>query len=255
MRTEPVRTSVGVLESDMRYPRLIRRIRALMIDSLILIGSICVWWLTIPYIVEASLIVKLGVPLLVLFILEPGLVAWTGGTVGHHIMGLRVQRAVSQANLGLVRATIRGVLKMLLGEFSLIFVLVTARHQAIHDSVTRSVVVLKNPAAVADYDRLEVRAEETTAYVYPSGFRRFVFIVLYFLLACLLLVVAMQLGLSRQCLLYERCTRVEYVASGLMGFAWFGVFGTIIVMGWRARLYGCRRKVRDVPRNRLNTTP
>jgi hypothetical protein len=38
---------------------------------------------------------KIAVLLLMLFLLEPGVVAWSGGTPGHHIMGIRESSAIS----------------------------------------------------------------------------------------------------------------------------------------------------------------
>jgi uncharacterized RDD family membrane protein YckC len=95
--------------------------------------------------------------------LEPGLVSWTGGTIGHHLMGLRVRDALEDRNIGLIRATIRAASRTLLGWISIMFILVTSKHQAIHDYISRAVVVLRNPDVVPESERLVERAP-------PEGF-------------------------------------------------------------------------------------
>ena len=62
------------------------------------------------------------VPLLVL---EPGLVAYTGGTIGHHLRGLRVRRVGEDRTLNLVLACVRFLIKFSLWWLSLVFVPLT----------------------------------------------------------------------------------------------------------------------------------
>src|SRR5436190_8207282 len=100
---------------------------------------------------------KIG-PLVAGFLaLEPGLVSWTGGTIGHHLMGLRIRDVVEDRNIGLIRATIRAVSRALLGWVSLVFILVTRKHQAIHDYISRTVVVLRNAAELPASERCAER--------------------------------------------------------------------------------------------------
>lgn len=71
------------------YPRLIRRVRAILVDSIILpvvmfgfvmVGSAA--GVSDGYAKFALLIVPI-------FVLEPAMVAVTGGTIGHHLLGVR----------------------------------------------------------------------------------------------------------------------------------------------------------------------
>jgi uncharacterized RDD family membrane protein YckC len=154
------------------YPRLIKRVRAVLIDSVL-----------VPVSVVATLILgdALGVAhptgkLLLLigpvFVLEPGLVAITGGTVGHHLQGIRVARIGGESNINIFAATLRFVLKIVLGWLSFIFVLTTARHQAVHDLVARSVVIHKDPRGLPAFEVLAERSLDDTIFEYPPGWRR-----------------------------------------------------------------------------------
>ena len=164
------------------YPRLIRRVRAILIDSVLL-----------PVAVFGALILgdalgvshtygKLALILVPIIVLEPGLVALTGGTVGHHLLRIRVATIDGQRNISFFAATIRFIAKLLLGSLSLIFVLTTKKHQAVHDLLARSVVVHKDPSALPAYEILAERTPESEAYLYPSAWRRVLVIFGYWVL-------------------------------------------------------------------------
>jgi hypothetical protein len=84
------------------YPRLVKRVRAVLIDS-VLVPVVAITSLGVGYglgvtdFLWRALLV--GVPV---FILEPGLVTITGGTVGHHLVGIRVQRKDGSGNLNII---------------------------------------------------------------------------------------------------------------------------------------------------------
>jgi uncharacterized RDD family membrane protein YckC len=238
--------STTATDSVVFYPRLIRRIRAMLIDTLIVILLLFAWMLALPYFPEGNVVLKVGILLLALFVLEPLLVALTGGTPGHHVMGIRVRDASMKTNLGIVRATVRAIVKGVLGWLSFILVLVTARHQAIHDYVTSSIVVLKNAQDLPAYDRLQARREDTQVYEYPSRLRRLAVVVLYNIVGVILLTLAINSALSNSCMFDEQCTTLETIVSNAITLLWLGWIATSIVLGWRGMLYGCRRKSRGL---------
>ena len=146
------------------YPRQIRRVRAILCDSVLL-----------PIIVFGTLIIgdasgvshlygKVALALVPIFILEPGLVAFTGGTIGHHLFKIRVAKTSGYGNINIVAATVRFVVKMLLGWLSLIFVLTTRKHQAGHDLLARSVVIHANPSALTFYSNHYGLSEQPAIY-------------------------------------------------------------------------------------------
>ena len=207
------------------YSRLIRRVRAVLIDSVILpvtLLSILVLGDTLGVSDAYGKVMLIAIPVL---ILEPGLVALTGGTVGHHLLGIRVAKQDGSGNINVFAAAVRFAVKLLLGWLSFILVLTTAKHQAVHDLVVRSIVVVKNPDELPVHEVLSERTLETDAYLYPSAWRRIVVIALYWVLATAILAA---LG-----------PNVVFDIAWLLGLGW------ITVRGWNGRLFGCMRCPRE----------
>lgn len=140
------------------YPRLLRRVRAVLIDYIIFVALFLGWIAAFNVMEDANTVTKVAPLLLGLAVLEPGLVAWTGGTIGHHLMGLRIRDAAKDRRIGFLRACVRALARGLLGAVSFLFVLLTRKHQAIHDSLSRTIVVLKRPAEVAAAEKFAERA-------------------------------------------------------------------------------------------------
>lgn len=227
------------------YPRLIRRVRAALIDSvLILLGffagvaAVGLSGVEQPY----AKLVFLLVPVL---ILEPVLVAFTGGTVGHHLMKIRVGKAGGAGNINLFAAMLRFVVKLLLGWLSFVFILVTRRHQAVHDLVAGSRVVLKTTDALPAYEVLAERMDDSEHYVYPPRWRRVLIIFGYVLLSLFAVEIIAAMFMSRSCLDAHRCSNVDAIVSVILDVLWLVCFGWLVVQGWNGRLYGCRRRRRE----------
>jgi uncharacterized RDD family membrane protein YckC len=143
-------------QQELRYPRLIRRIQAAIIDGAIL----SIAFFTAGVIISAYEIhggLKASIVALLLIILEPGLVSITGGSIGHHLRGLRVQNYKHGTNINIFRATIRFLVKILFGWLSFVFILVTKRYQAFHDMISGSVVVLRDSTKVPEYEAVSER--------------------------------------------------------------------------------------------------
>jgi hypothetical protein len=77
------------------YPRLLRRVQALLIDSFIFLFVILTWWLSLPFLQHYPAWVKLLYPTIAWLILDPILVSFTGGTPGHHMRNIVIQKSVS----------------------------------------------------------------------------------------------------------------------------------------------------------------
>ena len=222
------------------YPRLIRRVRAILIDSVLL-----------PIAVFGTLILgdtlgvthtygKVALILVPIFVLEPGLVAVTGGTVGHHLMKIRIATIDGQRNINIFAATLRFLAKMLLGWLSLIFVLTTKKHQAVHDLLARSVVVHKDPSTLPAYEILAERMPDSAEYLYPAVWRRVLVIFGYWVLAT----VALSIFSNVNCIKGNNCATWEYLLLLALNIAWLASLGGVTVRGWRGQLYGCRRHPR-----------
>ena len=240
----------GIVESGeenmsaVAYPRLIKRVRAVLIDSVVVpvaaVAAVAAGYLSgVTGIWERVALV--AVPVL---LLEPGLVAWTRGTVGHHLVGVQVTRS-DGARLGFVAATLRAIVKYLLGWFSLIFVLTTEKHQAIHDLAVGSIVTHRDPGAQQAYDVLTERRIENPRFVYPSRLYRSAFILLYALALTLAIMVAARFAVSSECNTRGWCGTAESLLGLVLEVAWLVGIGAIIVLGWSGRLPGASRSPRD----------
>ncbi len=222
------------------YPRLLRRLQAVSIDSIVVpiaaIGMLVVTsaFTTIPWI-------KVSAAALAILVLEPGLVAFTGGTIGHHMIGLKVQDSVRESNIGLVRATLRFLIKVLLGLPSLIFVLMTRRHQALHDWVTGSVVLLRNPTQVPTYEALSERKDEKGGYLYPSRVRRVLIILAYNIGLLAVLGLSSGVLLSEDCVERGVCSSTDNLYDMVLIICWVILLALVLVLGWRGQLWGGRR--------------
>jgi len=226
------------------YPRVVRRIEAVIIDWLVfVVAFFTVINLVAPLEVHGG--VKAAAVVLVILVLEPGLVSMTGATIGHHLRGLRVLDARSGGNLNVIRATVRFIVKSLLGFVSLIFVLVTKRHQAIHDLASGSVVIIKNPADFHTHERLLERVVEEEGYIYPSRPRRVLVILLYSVALVLIAGLLSALAFSEQCLFYDVCNASDRLYETSIELGWLAAFTVFVVQGWRGRLWGARRLKRD----------
>jgi len=230
--------------SALRYPRLIKRVRAVLIDSVVVplaaVASFAAGYgLGVTETWARALFV--AIPILAL---EPGLVAWTRGTIGHHIVGIQVTKSDGVSKLNFFVASIRTAVKFILGWFSFIFVLTTSRHQAIHDLVVASVVTHRDVRDLPDFEVLSERHVESEGFVYPPRWRRALIVVGYCLLITVVLGVVVALGMSESCSMSNRCTKADSLLSLTIEIVWLLGFGAAIVLGWSGRLPGARRKAK-----------
>ncbi len=229
----------------LRYPRLIRRVEAVLLDALVIVLTILVAMNPLAQL-DIHGGYKAAMVALAIFALEPGMVSVTGSSIGHHLRGLRVQDARTGAKLGILRAVLRFVVKNLLGWYSLVFMLVTKRHQTVHDMAVQSVVVFKNPESVAEGHALEERETEEEGYVYPSKIRRIAAIIAYGIVALIIGGTPFVMMTSDQCLYYEICNDVDDALHSVFGLLWAVAFAVFLVLGWRGKLWGARKVKRAV---------
>ena len=232
----------NVARADLRYPRLIKRVQAVLIDS-ILIPICAIGTLLLGTGLGVSgPIAKLMLLVGPVLVLEPVLVTLTGGTVGHHLIGLRITRVDGVRNLNFFLALVRFVVKVALGWTSFILVFTTRKHQALHDLFARSIVVYRDPATVPAADQLAERPPEGVEYRYPAKWWRLVAIALY--LGALFFVTSLLAAAltSPSCHDFNRCDPLELLVMIVMSATLLIGSGALIVMGWRGRLVGSRRR-------------
>jgi uncharacterized RDD family membrane protein YckC len=161
------------------YATLPRRIKAAIIDGVVLLTLMILSPLTISMLVGrdsgANAIVMYIPPLL----LEPFLITFLGFTLGQYILGIQVIRAESGGKCPLPVSFLRYFAKAILGSLSMIYMLFSKKHQAIHDHFAKTLVVLspkrvaQNPE-FANLGETEQNLEADITYNYPSAFKRFI---------------------------------------------------------------------------------
>jgi uncharacterized RDD family membrane protein YckC len=130
------------------YANFPRRLDALSLDTLVLVGFSLLVFVVLAPLLENITAARIGLVIcwwMVLFLYEPVLV-WRGGTLGHRIMNLRVVDNRTQRNVSLLKALARFGVKGLLGILSFFTMNFSRRHQAAHDILTNSSVQIRNAA-------------------------------------------------------------------------------------------------------------
>ena len=229
------------------YPRLLRRVRAGLIDSMVIAGLFYVWFFSLAILEDANPKITVAALGVLLLAAEPGLVARTGGTIGHHLMGLRIRDARADRRIGFFRATLRALLRIFLGWFSLVVVLATRQHQTVHDHASRSMVVLRNPQGLPEHERLKERVLEEEGTTLPGLARRLLVIFAYWTLSYLAMSVVTGLSVSENCLNQVACSDADMTIIASLGLVWTVFALTSLVLGLRGRLYGCRSRPTELP--------
>lgn len=128
--------------SQQLYPNLVTRIKALMADIVVLlILMVCITYVFANFesVPDNGRMIAF---IFIFYLYDPILTSLSGGTIGHHLLGLRVKREDgSGKNLLLYMAILRFVIKSLLGWLSLLTVTGNDKKRAIHDYIGQSVVV------------------------------------------------------------------------------------------------------------------
>ena len=230
------------MSTTVGYPRLIRRIQALFIDGVIVpVAAISVLIFISSF--DIPNIYSAISAALIIFILEPLLVSTTGGTLGHHIIGVQVKNINTGKNINIFFATIRFVSKIFLGIFSLISIFTTKKYQAFHDLLSRSVVTFKSPRSTPGYELLNEREVESSEYNYPSKALRIIMILIYNVILFVVIGVLTRFSLTDSCLAYNKCSDIENILLFTMQIIWVISIFSIVVYCWKCLLPGCRRKL------------
>ncbi len=228
------------------YPRLLRRIQAVLIDSVITPVVFFISIIVVGTLPTESSLLRGFFSFAPALSMEPLLVAFTGGTIGHHIIGLKVRYVQEDKYISIFHALLRFVLKIFLGLPSLILVLITKRHQAIHDALSQAIVVHKSTENLPNRELLEERITEEEGFKYPSAVRRGVVTFTYLASFTVLLGIVFTALLSEECVQQDICNDNDKLLGLMYKILFWAVFLTTIIMGYKSRLYGCRRKRKEI---------
>jgi uncharacterized RDD family membrane protein YckC len=229
--------------SEPLYGTFARRIRALVLDGIVLtIALLLVVLLASTMELGRTARLALFWGLIGLAIMyEPALVAFRGYTVGQQLSNLRVVAPTPSGRLPLWKAFLRWLLKAVTGLGSFATMGATRRNQALHDLPFGTTVQIANPSLAKERDFITERREVTAGRL-PSRTRRVVVIAGYLILFAFLVGPIMSLGASSDCVDLSRCAPGERLWTDIVATAWMAASIAVGIFGWKARLFGARRR-------------
>ncbi len=228
----------------MHYPRLIKRVHAWIIDSLLLFFIILGSLLLPNYIGIEGTLLKGVLILLPIISFEPLLINLTGGTLGHHYAGLKIVDSRSHSRLSLVKCYLRFIIKVFFGFYSFIMMLITKRHQAAHDLFSGSLVLFKNPETVSEDYKLEERKVDFINQK-PPLMRRILLIIAYGFLCLVLWGIILMFSVSEDCIEKDICSALEESILTWGTGAFLIIIPGVAIAGFLCKLPGARIKKDD----------
>lgn len=228
------------------FASLATRIKASIIDGIIVMAL----FIAIPMVIEAfqhgDSVIKAFAMFAPILFLEPILVAYLGATVGQRVFGMEVIRVYTRSKCPLHIAFFRYLAKVVLGTLSVVYMLFSKKHQAIHDHFAKTLVLIsqreleRNPR-IAKYGVYEQALDHN--YSYPTAIRRFVFFIVWYVFAMIALGIVFEFGamLTIQGYLLESDNPTELL-DNIIGTVSAIVFITLAVIASKGYLPGARRK-------------
>ncbi|MFZ5875486.1 MAG: RDD family protein [Nitrospirota bacterium] len=232
---------------EVLYARLLPRVRALVIDMAIYVGAMVVFVVVASAkssdTTDANVLFRIGaMGFLASYVLYEPLMVWRlGGTLGHISQNLRIVSDRTGANPGLVSSFTRWLVKLSAGALSFFFMALTRRHQALHDSASRTTVQVRDRGRMSE-DHFIVGRSVPVGAVDVSRLRRITVIFVWQAVVFVCCVTAVALVLSEECLSNNRCTDGEDLLLTVGSLAWLIIAGVTLVLGWKGRLIGARRR-------------
>ena len=228
------------------FATLATRIKASIIDSIILLAL----FVTIPMVIGDFLhgdsLLKAFAMFAPILFLEPILVAYLGATVGQRVFGMEVVRVDTRSKCPLHIAFFRYIAKAVLGSISVVYMLFSKKHQAIHDHFAKTLVLIsqrkleRNPG-IAKYGEYEQTLDHN--YSYPSTIRRFIFFIVWYVFALTALGIVFEVGAILTIPGYSlESDKLPEFLDNIISIVLAIVFITLAVFASKGYLPGARRK-------------
>lgn len=228
------------------FASLATRIKAGVIDGFILLSLFIFIPVTIEAIISDDVPFK-GIAMFApIFLLEPLLVAFLGATIGQSIFGLKVVRIDTRCNCNLFISYIRYFAKTILGGISLIYMLFSKKHQAIHDHLANTVVIISQKKLDENPQLIKYGETEQTlnhGYSYPSARRRFIFFIVWYIFISIFLGMVFEFGAIISIPGYTlESDELPYFLDNILSIVLAIVFISLGVFASKGLLPGARRK-------------
>ncbi|HKU92759.1 MAG TPA: RDD family protein, partial [Sphingomicrobium sp.] len=164
-----------------------------------------------------------------------------GATIGHKYANCRVIDLRTGDNPSFWRAWGRFWVKGVAGVLAFIFMPLTRRHQALHDIMFGTAVVIADPTTAESWQYVRERTPDAL-YVPVPVWRRMAVIAGYSVAGFLSYGAVLLLVQSPACINLSQCTGADDLRSAVFGYAWVGSQLLWIILGWLGRLPGARAK-------------
>jgi uncharacterized RDD family membrane protein YckC len=227
--------------SYVAYASFGARLRALVVDTAVVAALLIILVVAgeVARDISASGRVFVALLLAVALLYEPVQVWRYGGTIGHRMANLRVVADATGGNPGFARAFARFLIKTILGVFSFVAMALTRRHQAVHDSLSRTTVQIRDFHRARATDFAFERTVDPSVQL-PSRSRRVVVVLLFLAGVFVAMSLLMIVLVSPDCLDDVACTSGETLVANGLSLTWLAVSVFLIIAGWRGRLWGAR---------------
>ena len=226
-----------------RYATFSRRFRALLTDGVLIVLGIVLTIIAADATgrIPGSGVVAWFVMFSLFFLYEPLLVWRRGATIGHSMNHLAVVADGTGRPPGFVRAFARYFIKLLLGLPSFVTMLLSRRHQAVHDLLTRTTVQL---AADTDPDVVDfyVEREDEPGTLLPSRLRRTVVALGYLILLFVIYGMVVLAIDPTRCGRQGNCSGGMQAMLDVIALLWLVASLASIVAVWKGRMVGARRR-------------
>jgi uncharacterized RDD family membrane protein YckC len=244
--------------SQVLYATLPRRIKASIIDGVVLLAL----FILSPLLIGSLVGKDIGLNAIVMFapplLLEPFLITYLGFTLGQYIFGIQVIRLDSGGKCPLIASFGRYCTKAILGGLSMVYMLFSKKHQAIHDHLAKTLVVLsdekikRNPS-FSEYGEREQTLEGD--YSYPAAHKMFVFFLLWLIPVCIIygfiIEGAALLMLPGYTFETEKLPKEMDIAIDLVGSL---IFIALAILASKGYLPGAKRKMKTHKNNKHDST-
>lgn len=234
-------------KTQVLYATLPRRIKASIVDGVVLLAL----FILSPVIISTLAGKDTGLNAIAMFtpplLLEPLLISLLGFK---YIFGIQVIRLDSGEKCPLFASFARYLAKTFLGSLSIVYMLFIKKHQAIHDHLAKTLVVL-SPSKIArnpefsKHGEIEQDFENDATYTYPSVGRRFGFFCLWSVFVGIVVVIIVEcaalLLLPGYTFESERMPKALEIALNLLQYI---IFICLAVLASKGYLPGAKRKLK-----------
>jgi len=100
----------------------------------------------------------------------------------------------------------------------------------------------KNATGVPQSDLRQDRRIGEAGYIYPATWKRIMAIFLYGTVTVIANAILGSMAVSGACLRHDECTSFDTIITWLANIVFVVMLAGVIVLGWKGKLYGCRRK-------------